>query len=58
MNPFCTAVNPGRGTRLSQSGDVNNGENGMAAMFGQSGQNSQDRRIHEQKDLPQDDDPE
>ena len=27
VNPFCTAVNPAAGTRLSQSGDVNNGEN-------------------------------
>ena len=27
VNPFCTAVNPAAGTRLSQSGDVHNGEN-------------------------------
>ena len=27
VNPFCTAVNPAAGTRLSQRGDVNNGEN-------------------------------
>ena len=27
VNPFCTSVNPSAGTRLSQSGDVNNGEN-------------------------------
>ena len=27
VNPFCTAVNPAAGTRLSQSGDVNHGEN-------------------------------
>ena len=27
VNPFCTAVNPAAGTKLSQSGDVNNGEN-------------------------------
>ena len=27
VNPFCTAVNPAAGTRLSQSGDVTNGEN-------------------------------
>ncbi len=27
VNPFCTAVNPAAGTRLSQSGDVNSGEN-------------------------------
>ena len=30
VNPFCTAVNPAAGTRLSQSGDVNSGENGKA----------------------------
>lgn len=41
VNPFCTAVNPAAGTRLSQSGDVSSKENGMAAMFGQSGQNVQ-----------------
>ena len=41
VNPFCTAVNPAAGTRLSQSGDVSSKENGMAAMFGQSGQNAQ-----------------
>ena len=52
VNPFCTAVNPAAGTRLSQSGDVSSKENGMAAMFGQSG------RVHEQKDLPENDDPE
>ena len=28
VNPFCTAVNPAAGTRLSQSGDVNSGETG------------------------------
>ena len=33
VNPFCTAVNPAAGTKLSQSGDVNSGENGMAALF-------------------------
>ena len=27
VNPFCTAVNPAAGTKLSQSGDVNSGEN-------------------------------
>ena len=27
VNPFCTAVNPAAGTRLSQSGDVNSKEN-------------------------------
>ena len=31
--PFCTAVNPAAGTRLSQSGDVNSGENGMAVLL-------------------------
>ena len=31
VNPFCTAVNPAAGTRLSQSGDVSSKENGMAA---------------------------
>ena len=36
VNPFCTAVNPAAGTRLSQSGDVNSGENGKA-----NGQNMQ-----------------
>ena len=41
VNPFCTAVNPAAGTRLSQSGDVSSKENGMAAIFGQSGQNAQ-----------------
>ena len=29
VNPFCTAVNPAAGTRLSQSGDVSSKENGM-----------------------------
>ena len=33
VNPFCTAVNPAAGTRLSQSGDVNGGENSMAALL-------------------------
>ena len=41
VNPFCTAVNPAAGTRLSQSGDVNSKENSVAALFGQSGQNAQ-----------------
>lgn len=36
VNPFCTAVNPAAGTRLSQSGDVNSGENGKT-----NGQNMQ-----------------
>ena len=33
VNPFCTAVNPAAGTKLSQSGDVNGGENSMAALL-------------------------
>jgi regulator of protease activity HflC (stomatin/prohibitin superfamily) len=33
VNPFCTAVNPAAGTKLSQSGDVNSGEAGMAALL-------------------------
>ncbi len=42
VNPFCTAVNPAAGTKLSQSGDVNSGDNAMAAMFkGGSAQNAQ-----------------
>ena len=35
VNPFCTAVNPAAGTRLSQSGDVQNGDaTGLAAVLG------------------------
>ena len=30
VNPFCTAVNPAAGTRLSQSGDVTSKESGAA----------------------------
>lgn len=42
VNPFCTAVNPAAGTKLSQSGDVNSGESAMAAMFkGGNTQNAQ-----------------
>ena len=41
VNPFCTAVNPAAGTRLSQSGDVNSKENSVAALFGGNGQNAQ-----------------
>ena len=42
VNPFCTAVNPAAGTKLSQSGDVNSGDNAMAAMFkGSNTQNAQ-----------------
>lgn len=33
VNPFCTAVNPAAGTKLSQSGDVNSGETGMAVIW-------------------------
>ena len=33
VNPFCTAVNPAAATKLSQSGDVNSGESGMAALL-------------------------
>ena len=42
VNPFCTAVNPAAGTKLSQSGDVNSGESAVAAMFkGGNAQNAQ-----------------
>ncbi len=41
VNPFCSAVNPAAGTRLSQSGDVNSKENSVAALFGNNGQNAQ-----------------
>ena len=33
VNPFCTAVNPAAGTKLSQSGDVNSGEIGIAVIW-------------------------
>ena len=33
VNPFCTAVNPAAGTRLSQSGDVSSGDGAVAAMI-------------------------
>ena len=33
VNPFCSAVNPAANTKLSQSGDVNSGETGMAALL-------------------------
>ena len=33
VNPFCTAVNPAAGTKLSQSGDVNSGETGMDTLM-------------------------
>ena len=41
VNPFCTAVNPAAGTRLSQSGDVNSKETNVTALFGGNGQNAQ-----------------
>ena len=41
VNPFCAAVNPAAGTRLSQSGDVNGNEGSVAAMLKSSGQNAQ-----------------
>ena len=41
VNPFCTAVNPAAGTKLSQSGDVNSGETGMAALLKAGNSNSQ-----------------
>jgi len=41
VNPFCTAVNPAAGTKLSQSGDVNSGESGMAALLKSNGGNLQ-----------------
>ena len=41
VNPFCTAVNPAAGTRLSQSGDVNSGETGMAALLKAGNSSSQ-----------------
>ena len=41
VNPFCTAVNPAAGTRLSQSGDVNSGDSSLAAMIKASGQTTQ-----------------
>ena len=40
VNPFCAAVNPAAGTRLSQSGDVTSKESGAAALLSVSGQNS------------------
>ena len=40
VNPFCTAVNPAAGTRLSQSGDVNN-NNAVAALINNKAQNAQ-----------------
>ena len=41
VNPFCTAVNPAAGTRLSQSGDVNSGDSGVAALLKSSNQSTQ-----------------
>ena len=59
VNPFCTAVNPAAGTRLSQSGDVTSKESGAAALLSVSGQEQPARlKQRKQKDLPEDDDPE
>lgn len=41
VNPFCTAVNPAAGTKLSQSGDVNSGETGMAVLLKAGNSSSQ-----------------
>ena len=41
VNPFCTAVNPAAGTKLSQSGDVNSGETGMEALLKAGNSSSQ-----------------
>ena len=41
VNPFCTAVNPAAGTKLSQSGDVSSGETGMAALIKAGNSSSQ-----------------
>lgn len=42
VNPFCTAVNPAAGTKLSQSGDVGGNENSVAAILkGGNSQNAQ-----------------
>ncbi len=49
VNPFCTAVNPAAGTKLSQSGDVNSGETGMAALFKAGSGNSQTAELTSKK---------
>ena len=36
VNPFCTAVNPAAGTKLSQSGDVDGAKNGIVIAAGQT----------------------
>ena len=41
VNPFCTAVNPAAGTKLSQSGDVNSGDSGVAALLKSGNQSAQ-----------------
>ena len=41
VNPFCTAVNPAAGTKLSQSGDVNSGDGGVAALLKSGNQSAQ-----------------
>ena len=59
VNPFCAAVNPAAGTRLSQSGDVTSKESGAAALLSVSGQNSQLASSSVSKKIsPEDDDPE
>ena len=37
VNPFCSAVNPAANTKLSQSGDVDGGKNGIVIAAGQTG---------------------
>ncbi len=49
VNPFCTAVNPAAGTRLSQSGDVNSGETGMAALLKAGNSSSQTAELTSKK---------
>lgn len=52
VNPFCTAVNPAAGTRLSQSGDVQNGDAvGLAAMLGKEAANQAVNRNTEGKKI-------
>ena len=49
VNPFCTAVNPAAGTKLSQSGDVNSGETGMAALLKAGNSSSQTAELTSKK---------
>ena len=59
VNPFCTAVNPAAGTRLSQSGDVSSKEKRHGChVWPERPECPGQCRIHEQKDLPENDDPE